>query len=314
MEIKVIEAKDFSEWDNFVENSNQDNIFSKSIFFKNWFKKFKLFYIKKKNEIVMGVLIPEQNYNRENLKSYSYQSIIINKKYDQKPFHSKYKILNDCLKEFINFINNHHQKVHFSLHPSIQDIRQFQFSNNDKNKYFIDIKYTSLLDIENIKNIDDIIKNSRKSRSQDYNKAMKKFVFDQSNNIEAINELHKKTFERQNERRGPGGDLMFEKIIKVLNKNNNISIFSCEDKNKIISASIFIEYKDYAYYLIGANDPEYRNSGAGTAVIFEHIKHLLNNKIKMIDFLGINSPLRGDFKTSFNSKIQPYFEISYNND
>ena len=92
---------------------------------------------------------------------------------------------------------------------------------------------------------------------------------------------------------------MFEKIIKALNENNNISMFSCTDNNKIISASVFIEYKDYAYYLIGANDPDYRNSGAGTAVIFEHLKHLLNSKIKKIDFFGTNSPLRGDFKTSF---------------
>ena len=34
-------------------------------------------------------------------------------------------------------------------------------------------------------------------------------------------------------------------------------MFSCTDNNKIISASVFIEYKDYAYYLIGANDPDY---------------------------------------------------------
>ena len=262
----------------------------------------------------MGIIFPEQNYNRKNLKSYSYQSIIINKKYDQKPFHSKYKILNDCLKEFINFIDLHYKKLHFSLHPSIQDIRQFQFSNHEKKEYFIDIKYTSFLDIENKKNINEIIQDSRKSRSQDYNKAVKNFDFNQTDNIKLIDELHKKTFERQNKKRGPGGDLMFEKIIKALNENNNISMFSCTDNNKIISASVFIEYKDYAYYLIGANDPDYRNSGAGTAVIFEHLKHLLNNKIKKIDFFGTNSPLRGDFKTSFNSKIQPYFEISYNND
>ena len=84
----------------------------------------------------MGIIFPEQNYNRKNLKSYSYQSIIINKKYDQKPFHSKYKILNDCLKEFINFIDLHYKKLHFSLHPSIQDIRQFQFSNHEKKRIF----------------------------------------------------------------------------------------------------------------------------------------------------------------------------------
>ena len=85
-------------------------------------------------------------------------------------------------------------------------------------------------------------------------------------------------------KKGPGGDLMFEKIIKALNENNNISMFSCTENNKIISASVFVEYKDHAYYN-GANDPDYRNSGAGTAVIFEHLKHL-NNKIKKIDFFG----------------------------
>ena len=79
------------------------------------------------------------------------------------------------------------------MHPSIQDIRQFQFSNHDKDKYLVNIKYTSYLDLGNKINIYEIIKNSRKARSQDYNKAIKKFVFNQTNNIKLIDELHKKT-------------------------------------------------------------------------------------------------------------------------
>ena len=65
MEIEILETKDFFEWDNFVDNSNQDNIFSKSIFLKNWFKKFKLFYVKKKSDIIMGIIFPEKNYDRK---------------------------------------------------------------------------------------------------------------------------------------------------------------------------------------------------------------------------------------------------------
>ena len=150
----------------------------------------------------------------------------------KKPFHSKYKILNDCLEKFINFIDIHYNEFHFSLHPSIQDIRQFQFSNYDKDKYLINIKYTSYLDLGNKTNINEIIKNSRKSRSQDYNKAIKNFAFHQTNDIKLIDELHKKTFQRQNKKRGPGGDLMFDKIINV-NRNSNISMFSCIDKIKL---------------------------------------------------------------------------------
>ena len=60
-----------------------------------------------------------------------------------------------------------------------------------KKKIFLDIKYTSFLDIEN-KSIDEIIQDSRKSRSQDYNKAVKNFDFNQTDNIKLIDELHKK--------------------------------------------------------------------------------------------------------------------------
>ena len=28
-----------------------------------------------------------------------------------------------------------------------------------------------------------------------------------------------------------------------------------------------------------------------------------------IDFVGVNSPNRGDFKTSFNADIKPYFDV-----
>jgi hypothetical protein len=37
----------------------------------------------------------------------------------------------------------------------------------------------------------------------------------------------------------------------------------------------------------------------------------MDNGMKMVDFGGINSPNRGDFKISFNAKPVPYFITSW---
>jgi hypothetical protein len=31
--------------------------------------------------------------------------------------------------------------------------------------------------------------------------------------------------------------------------------------------------------------------------------------MRMLDFVGVNSPQRGDFKLSFNPELVPYFEV-----
>ena len=46
MKIEIVEVKDILEWDKFVENSNQNNVFSKSIFLSNWFEKYKIFFVR----------------------------------------------------------------------------------------------------------------------------------------------------------------------------------------------------------------------------------------------------------------------------
>ena len=317
MKIEIVEVKDILEWDKFVENSNQNNVFSKSIFLSNWFEKYKIFFAIKKKIPVLGVIVPIKNFNRSNLKAYSYQSIIINKYFDNLPYHAKYKIINDSLEVIFYFLINKFQKFHLSLHPSIEDIRSIQSikynSINTKLNLDIEVKYTSYLN--NINNIDDLIFDARKVRQQEYKKALKSFSFKKIEDLKIVDDLHKKTFTRQNKKRGPGGDLLFNKILNQLIREGKISMLACEDINKkVVSSTIFLHQNNIAYYLVGASDPNYRNAGVSTGTLFEHFKYLIKNKITIIDLFGTNSPLRGDFKTSFNSKIQTYFEISYNND
>ena len=75
------------------------------------------------------------------------------------------------------------------------------------------------------------------------------------------------------------------------------------------SASLFLWDQRTGYYVFGASDPAYRSTGAATVVMVESLWHAIERGLSQIDFCGINSPQRGDFKTSFGAAPVPYFDI-----
>jgi lipid II:glycine glycyltransferase (peptidoglycan interpeptide bridge formation enzyme) len=84
----------------------------------------------------------------------------------------------------------------------------------------------------------------------------------------------------------------------------------CRDRDgEPVAASLFLFDKQSGYYLIGATDPDYRKYGVGSYIIFEQIRKCIETECKQIDFVGINSPQRGDFKTSFNAEPKSYYEL-----
>jgi len=58
------------------------------------------------------------------------------------------------------------------------------------------------------------------------------------------------------------------------------------------------------------NDPALRNTGAATRLMFDNIEHARQRGLAELDFVGVNSPNRGDFKLSFNPELKLYFEVA----
>src|SRR5262249_11590621 len=79
----------------------------------------------------------------------------------------------------------------------------------------------------------------------------------------------------------------------------------------VTSATLFLFDRRCGYYLVSANDPEYRNSGSGTYLMLENIRRCQEKGLEAVDFVGVNSPNRGDFKTSFNAAPVPYFLLTW---
>ena len=92
----------------------------------------------------------------------------------------------------------------------------------------------------------------------------------------------------------------------------NAPQFSEIDLNFDGIKDLFVFDRDTGYYLIGANDPGFRKYGTGSFLVLEQIRKCFEHGIKAIDFIGINSPNRGDFKTSFNAQPFSFFTVYTN--
>ena len=63
--------------------------------------------------------------------------------------------------------------------------------------------------------------------------------------------------------------------------------------------------------MFAANEPALRNTGAATRLMVDNILEAKRRGMKELDFVGVNSPDRGDYKLSFNPELKLYFTLSY---
>lgn len=312
MNFEIFEVNSKDEWNIFVSKSEQNNLFSKTFFLDKWFKNYKIYFIKEKNVILAGIILGFSGiFGQDN--SFPYQGIFLSKDFKKFENHKKSKKYLDMLQFFFNKIENLKKNFKLTIHPSIQDIRPFLWHNYENNKnlsnFDIKIRYTAILDLKN-KKLNDIKNELRFSRKEDLKKFKKnKLKIEVSNDSKILNDLHIKTFDRQNKKRTENEIYLAKTLSEYLLKKNKGRLVISKYDQKPISA-VMIAYDDQtSYYLIGANDPEFRSTGSNTALLIDQIKFSLDNNFQKFDFMGINSPQRGDFKLSFNPKIYQYFNI-----
>jgi lipid II:glycine glycyltransferase (peptidoglycan interpeptide bridge formation enzyme) len=174
------------------------------------------------------------------------------------------------------------------------------------------LNYTGILGLSKIESFDQVLVNARTVRRQEYKKCVKNgFTVEESDDINILNLLHNKTFERQGISRSESEVFLTTTLAEKSISKGFGRLLICRDEKGIpASASLFLFDDNTGYYLIGANDPDYRKFGTGGFVVLEQIRYCIEQGLSYVDFMGINSPFRGDFKTSFNADPISYFEFT----
>ncbi len=117
------------------------------------------------------------------------------------------------------------------------------------------------------------------------------------------------TFERQNTT--PQYSFASFKRLDNACKNNNARklLFAVDDQERTHAALYVVWDANAAYYLIGGADPELRNSGASSLLMWETIKYV-SGKTEKFDFEGSMIESIERFFRGFGGHQKRYFRIS----
>lgn len=225
--------------------------------------------------------------------------------------------ITECVAETLPTV---YKKIEMALAPSAIDIRPFLWVNygTDAPKYKADIRYTSILDISDFSKsnkLDNITTYSRaaNARRQVIRYARRDEVrtaeeFD----ADAFVALYSSTMERQDIDVAQKKINRMRSLIVSLKGNGYLRMFVSRTKDgQIGSMACFAIDHQRAYYLLGANEPKFRDYHTGTAVLWDAFYALNDDGINEVDLEGVNSPKRGWFKLSFGGELLPYYEMQY---
>lgn len=292
-------------WSKFIITTYQNNIYSDHRYLVNLENNYENFVLYEKNLPLVGAIIFDDNL--ENIPTF-YNTLFVSSK-----IKSPHKLYQVCT-EFINQILNYKKKIHLRLHHSIHDIRSFQWYNynlDEKSKFNIKIFYTSVLNIEN-KNQEHLINSLNNTRRNLIRSAIKNNYYSKiSDDTALLNYLNEKTFKRK---RSKNEIIMSSEIADKAIKDGYATLMITYDHLKNpFAGSLFLHDEKTSYYSVGGSIPEKRGNGSASLNIYDQILNSKKLKKKNIDFVGINSPKRGYFKTSFGGETKVYFELKINN-
>jgi hypothetical protein len=302
-------------WDNFVLTSPQRSIFTYTKFLDSLQVNYDLVTCYEKGKIVVGAIFifsSDGELIDGGTLFGQYQGILLAD--HTQDSHSQITHDFKLVEYFIGQVTARYKSIFFCQSWRLRDLRPFQWHNYHelaKGQFKIDLRYTGILDLKKYNNFDDYASSVRTNRKREFNKASQKLKLQLSDDSQLLDDLHAKTFERQNLERNNQESVLVKSICKhaIAGGYGQMSIALLDDVP--VSAVLFLYDDRSAFYLFGANAPSSRNTGAASYLMMHAIKDAFEKGIQEVDFVGVNSPNRGDFKISFNAEIKPYFHTNF---
>jgi hypothetical protein len=168
-------------------------------------------------------------------------------------------------------------------------------------------RYTYLID--DLSNLDLIWRETRENIKREIRKAQTKLSVRTDLDTTKFLDLNEMTFKRQGMQLPYPRDLV-ERIDHACAARCCRQVFFAEDSQGQLHAAVYIVWDEHAaYYLMGGSDPELRNSGATSLLIWAAIQHA-SKVTKAFDFEGsMLEPIERFFR-AFGAKQIPYLSIS----
>lgn len=303
-----------AEWGAFIETSPHASVFVTPWFIEAVGSPPEFWVVKEGEAIVAGVpILLDGGQPIAGLPPFSmYVGPLLSGAVAAEPPHRRLPIVLRALDALLAALTGRYDALTFSMHYHWDDLRAFSWFNYHEpqaGRFALTTFYTGVLPLADVNWQGSI----RKSRRQDADKARKAgLVCELSEDIDLLSRLYLATFERQGIAVDAATMTTLGSIARAAIRTGNGFLNVCRDRDgQALSAILIVHDRRSAYYLVGANDPAGRPFGAGTFLLVDSIRHSRDRSLSAFDFVGINSPRRGDFKTSFNASPHLYIDATW---
>lgn len=311
-QLEWIEIDDDGVWDAGVEASLQGTVFCRSAHLRALGLPFRRYAVREGGKTVALLPAVEAGAGRRLVQPpfSPYQGLLFLSDRDTLP---RQRLLSEFrIAEFVvTGLTARYDTIALALSWHLQDLRPFLWHNHHlpgQPRFKATPRYTALLALQDT-NEATLTAQVRACRRQELRKAGAARVSD-TPDIEQFLALYAQTFDRQDIAVSADTLAQVRRITEAALVQGYGRLSACTTTQGVASMSLFVYDQRRAYYLFGANDPAQRNSGAATRLMLDNLFEARRRGLAEVDFVGVNSPNRGDFKLSFNPVLAPYFEIS----
>ena len=310
--LQLAEINDHAAWDAWVEQSPQGTVFSRAAFLRSLDTPFRLFAVENAGRPVALVpVIEDEAGNAVRFPFTPYQGILFLPDPQSEP---RQQVLNEFrLTEFVvSKLTGRYREIAMALSWNFQDLRPFLWHNHGGDgaaRFSAQPRYTAVLDLASIEPAG-YPAQLRACRRQELKKASAYSVHEETQ-LEDFLEIYAATFARQDIALDGDKLALVRSISGDAIRHGYGRLTSCRTPDGTAAMSLFLYDRKRAYYLFAANNPALRHTGASTRLMFENILEAKRRGLRELDFVGVNSPARGDFKLSFNPELKLYFELNY---
>jgi hypothetical protein len=303
---------DMVAWDALVDASPQGHVFSKSAFLQSLGTPFTCYEVTTpQGEVLAGAAILEDGKRmvRAPFSFTPHQGILfansVAKQASQKRLTIEFRLTEFLIANLLGVYEN----FSMALSPFINDLRPFLWHNHGQEgqpKFEIKHRYTGYVNLQNF-DLSDFLTTVRTVRRQEYKKSQ--VQIHKSTDLPLFLRLYKQTFERQGLAIDVSTLALVQRICEQSMAQGCGYLSTANVGDCTASMAFFVTDTHSAYYLFGANDPALREINASSKLLLNNIALSAQQGLQRFDFVGVNSPQRGDFKLSFNAELAPYQEV-----
>lgn len=311
--LELQEQHDDAAWDVLVDASPQGTVFARSGFLRSLGVPFRRFAITaggKPQALVVGA----EHADGTRLGGFDYTPYLGILFLNSPDELARQRVLDEYrLTEFaVQQLTARYAALALPLSWLVTDVRPFMWHNYHEpalGMFQLVPRYTAVLDLDGIDS-ETFPAQVRACRRQELRKAAA-FTVSDAPDIECFLHLYQQTFARQEIELPPAQLALVRRIVQDALEQGYGRLSGCATAQGMAAMTLFLFDRRRAYYLFAANDPEQRNTGAATRLMFENIAYAKQRGVREFDFVGANSPQRADFKLSFNPELKLYFEARY---